>query len=199
MGYRTVRPMLVTGCRTLEFYSNIEHCYCSLNRWRVAVSDLKIWMTGRLHPLYVARLSGSFQLYWNPQTCRNQRIDLNACKPNTVNSSGRIKPPENAELESTRRLFKTNETSRQNMTILQNQNTRGLLTFKDELTALLVKWAKEDEVLTKLSIKFIICTDAKPRTTWTAVNAALSPKKQPDLDFFASEKWLNVTFRPAFI
>lgn len=69
------------------------------------------------------------------------------------------------------------------MTILQNQNTRGLLTFKDELTALLVKWAKEDEVLTKLSIKFIIRTDAKPRTTWTAVNAVLSPKKQPDLDF----------------
>lgn len=51
---------------------------------------------------------------------------------------------ENAEPEATRRLFKTNETSVQSMTVLQNQNPRGLLTFRDELTALLVKWDRED-------------------------------------------------------
>ena len=51
---------------------------------------------------------------------------------------------ENAEPEPTRRLFKTNETSVQSMTVLQNQNPRGLLTFRDELTALLVKWDRED-------------------------------------------------------
>jgi hypothetical protein len=50
---------------------------------------------------------------------------------------------ENAEPEATRRLFKTNETSVQSMTVLQNQNPRGLLTFRDELTALLVKWDSE--------------------------------------------------------
>jgi hypothetical protein len=50
---------------------------------------------------------------------------------------------ENAETEATRRLFKTNETSVQSMTVLQNQNPRGLLTFRDELTALLVKWDSE--------------------------------------------------------
>jgi len=44
----------------------------------------------------------------------------------------------------TRRLFKTNETSIQSMTVLQNENPRGLLTFRDELTALLVKWDRED-------------------------------------------------------
>jgi hypothetical protein len=49
----------------------------------------------------------------------------------------------NAEVEVTRRLFKTNETSVQSMTVLQNQNPRGLLTFRDELTALLVKWDSE--------------------------------------------------------
>ena len=49
-----------------------------------------------------------------------------------------------AEPEATRRLFKTNETSVQSMTVLQNQNPRGLLTFRDELTALLVKWDRED-------------------------------------------------------
>jgi len=43
-----------------------------------------------------------------------------------------------------RRLFKTNETSIQSMTMLQNENPRGLLTFRDELTALLVKWDRED-------------------------------------------------------
>lgn len=44
----------------------------------------------------------------------------------------------------TRRLFKTNETSIQSMTVLQNENPRGILTFRDELTALLVKWDRED-------------------------------------------------------
>ena len=51
---------------------------------------------------------------------------------------------ENAIPEATRRLFKTNESSVQSMTVLQNQNPRGLLTFRDELTALLVKWDRED-------------------------------------------------------
>ena len=50
---------------------------------------------------------------------------------------------ENAEPEATRRLFKTNETSVQSMTVLQNQNRRGLLAYRDELTALLVKWDSE--------------------------------------------------------
>ena len=44
----------------------------------------------------------------------------------------------------TRRLFKTNETSTQSMTVLQNQNDRGVLVFRDELTALLVRWDRED-------------------------------------------------------
>lgn len=43
-----------------------------------------------------------------------------------------------------RRLFKTNETSIQAMTVLQNQNDRGLLVFRDELTALLTRWDRED-------------------------------------------------------
>ncbi len=51
---------------------------------------------------------------------------------------------ENAEPEPTRRLFKTNETSVQSMTLLQNENERGILVFRDELTALLVKWDRED-------------------------------------------------------
>jgi len=49
-----------------------------------------------------------------------------------------------AEPEPTRRLFKTNETSIQSMTVLQNENERGLLVFRDELTGLLVKWDRED-------------------------------------------------------
>jgi hypothetical protein len=49
-----------------------------------------------------------------------------------------------AAAEPTRRLFKTNETSIQSMTLLQTQNPRGILTFRDELTALLVKWDRED-------------------------------------------------------
>lgn len=51
---------------------------------------------------------------------------------------------ENEEPEPARRLFKTNETSIQSMTDLQNQNERGLLVFRDELTGLLVKWDRED-------------------------------------------------------
>lgn len=50
----------------------------------------------------------------------------------------------NEEPEPTRRLFKTNETSIQSMTVLQSQNPRGILTFRDELTGLLVKWDRED-------------------------------------------------------
>lgn len=51
---------------------------------------------------------------------------------------------QNATPEPTRRLFKTNETSIQSMTVLQSQNPRGVLVFRDELTALLVKWDRED-------------------------------------------------------
>jgi hypothetical protein len=51
---------------------------------------------------------------------------------------------ENSEPEPARRLFKTNECSIQSMTVLQKQNPRGLLTFRDELTGLLVKWDRED-------------------------------------------------------
>lgn len=43
-----------------------------------------------------------------------------------------------------RRLFKTNETSIQSMTVLQQQNERGLLVFRDELTGLLTRWDRED-------------------------------------------------------
>lgn len=46
--------------------------------------------------------------------------------------------------EPARRLFKTNETTIQSMTLLQSQNPRGLLVFRDELTGLLVKWDRED-------------------------------------------------------
>jgi len=51
---------------------------------------------------------------------------------------------ENANNEPARRLFKTNETTIQSMTLLQSQNPRGLLVFRDELTGLLVKWDRED-------------------------------------------------------
>jgi hypothetical protein len=51
---------------------------------------------------------------------------------------------ENTGPEPTRRLFKTNETSIQSMTLLQTQNPRGLLVFRDELTGLLVKWDRDD-------------------------------------------------------
>ena len=50
---------------------------------------------------------------------------------------------ESTEPEATRRLFKTNETSVQSMTLLQVQNERGILVFRDELTGLLVKWDTE--------------------------------------------------------
>jgi len=43
-----------------------------------------------------------------------------------------------------RRIFKANETSIQAMTVLQNENERGLLVFRDELTGLLVRWDRED-------------------------------------------------------
>lgn len=49
----------------------------------------------------------------------------------------RIQPP-------ARRLFKTNETSIQSMTVLQQQNERGLLVYRDELTGLLSRWDRED-------------------------------------------------------
>jgi len=51
---------------------------------------------------------------------------------------------QDAEPESVRRLFKTNETSIQSMTVIQNENLRGVLTFRDELTGLLVKWDRDD-------------------------------------------------------
>lgn len=51
---------------------------------------------------------------------------------------------QNATSEPVRRLFKTNETSIQSMTVLQNQNPRGILVFRDELVALLAKWDRDD-------------------------------------------------------
>ena len=50
---------------------------------------------------------------------------------------------ESAEPEAIRRLFKTNETSVQSMTVLQTQNERGMLVTRDELTGLLAKWDTE--------------------------------------------------------
>lgn len=49
------------------------------------------------------------------------------------------------QLEQTpqRRLFKTNETTVQSMTLIQEQNERGILVFRDELVALLLNWDKE--------------------------------------------------------
>ncbi|MCX7100549.1 MAG: DUF3987 domain-containing protein, partial [Methylobacter sp.] len=51
---------------------------------------------------------------------------------------------EDAKQEPARRLLKTNESSIQSMTLLQNQNPRGVLVFRDELTGLLAKWDRED-------------------------------------------------------
>ncbi len=51
---------------------------------------------------------------------------------------------QNEPPKPTRRLFKTNETSIQSMTVLQNENPRGILVFRDELTGLLAKWDRED-------------------------------------------------------
>ena len=53
---------------------------------------------------------------------------------------------QNTEAEPSRRLFKTNETSIQSMTVIQSQNERGILVYRDELTGLLVKWDREDGV-----------------------------------------------------
>jgi hypothetical protein len=50
-----------------------------------------------------------------------------------------------ADPELTRRLFKTNETSVQSMTVLQNENPRGLLVFRDELMGLFAAWDREDK------------------------------------------------------
>jgi hypothetical protein len=46
--------------------------------------------------------------------------------------------------EPVRRLFKTNETSVQSMTVLQKENPRGILVFRDELVGLLTRWDRED-------------------------------------------------------
>jgi hypothetical protein len=46
--------------------------------------------------------------------------------------------------EPTRRLYKTNETSVQSMTVLQKENPRGILVFRDELVGLLTRWDRED-------------------------------------------------------
>lgn len=46
--------------------------------------------------------------------------------------------------EPKQRLFKTNETSIQSMTVLQEQNPRGILAFRDELVALLTHWDQKD-------------------------------------------------------
>jgi len=43
-----------------------------------------------------------------------------------------------------RRLFKTNEVTIQAMTILQDDNPRGILVFRDELMGLLTKWDRVD-------------------------------------------------------
>ena len=51
---------------------------------------------------------------------------------------------ESAEQQPARRMFKSNETTIQSMTLLQSQNPRGVLVFRDELTGLLVKWDRED-------------------------------------------------------
>ena len=48
--------------------------------------------------------------------------------------------------KATRRLFKTNESSVQKMTELQNQNPRGILVFRDELTASLSRWDREENI-----------------------------------------------------
>jgi hypothetical protein len=52
---------------------------------------------------------------------------------------------QSAEPEPTRRLFKSNETSIQSMTVLQNQNPRGIFVFRDELMGLLASWDRDDK------------------------------------------------------
>ena len=46
--------------------------------------------------------------------------------------------------EPVRRLYKTNETSIQSQTVLQTQNPRGILTYRDELTGLLTRWDRHE-------------------------------------------------------
>lgn len=50
---------------------------------------------------------------------------------------------ENTEPEPTRQLFKTNETSSQSTTLVQNETERSILVFRDELSGLLVKCNRE--------------------------------------------------------
>ena len=52
---------------------------------------------------------------------------------------------QSAPEEMARRIFKTNETSVQSMTVLQNQNPRGLLVFRDEIMGLLSTWDRDDK------------------------------------------------------
>ncbi len=62
----------------------------------------------------------------------------------TVLKESYIEAEMDAPQKPVRRLFKTNETSVQSMTVIQNENPRGVLTFRDELTGLFVKWDRED-------------------------------------------------------
>ena len=64
--------------------------------------------------------------------------DMNVLKASYVEAT------QDAQPEPTRRLLKTNETSIQSMTVIQKQNPRGVLTFRDELTGLLAEWDRED-------------------------------------------------------
>jgi hypothetical protein len=52
---------------------------------------------------------------------------------------------QSAPVEMARRIFKTNETSVQSMTVLQNQNPKGLLVFRDEIMGLLSTWDRDDK------------------------------------------------------
>lgn len=52
---------------------------------------------------------------------------------------------QSAAPEPTRRLLKTNETSIQSMTVLQAQNPRGILVFRDELMGELGSWERDDK------------------------------------------------------
>jgi hypothetical protein len=54
-----------------------------------------------------------------------------------------IRLSENEDEPPTRRIFKTNEVSIQSMTMLQNENPRGILFVRDELTGLLCDWQQE--------------------------------------------------------
>jgi hypothetical protein len=52
---------------------------------------------------------------------------------------------QSAPAEMARRIFKTNETSVQSMTVLQKQNPKGLLVFHDEIMGLLSTWDRDDK------------------------------------------------------